>query len=132
LIHLLPIYAIIYSGFNSTIGHSFLLKMPSAVIYLVIANLRCALFKRNNRDTRGPGLKFLAYNSDQTSCRNMITDINRTVLRRSELKSCEALMDEQSNHWKLLHFQDASIQHRGSKQHGRYGLLHVITLLSLA
>jgi len=65
-------------------------------------------------------------------CHRLTTDINRTVLQRSELKSRGALMDEQSNPWGLLHFQDAPIQHRGGKLRRRYGLLGDITLLSLS
>jgi len=80
------------------------------------------MLEKNNRYTRGMGLKFLAYNSNQTISLNVVVDINRTVLRRSELKSRSSLMDEQSNPWKLLHFQDEKIQHRGSKHRSRYGL----------
>jgi len=62
----------------------------------------------------------------------VIVDRNRTVLRRSELKSRSPLMHEQCNPWELLHPQDGPIQHRGRKHHHRYGLLDDITLLSLA
>ena len=62
----------------------------------------------------------------------VIVDRNRTVSRRSELKSRSLLMHEQCNPWELLHPQDRPIQHRGRKHHHRYGLLDDITLLSLA
>jgi len=62
----------------------------------------------------------------------VIADRNRTVSRRSELKSRILLMHEQCNPWKLLHLQDRTIQHRGRKHLHRYGLLEDITLLSLA
>jgi len=50
--------------------------------------------------------------------------------RRTELKSCTVLMDEQSNPWKRLHLQDTAIQHRGRKHRRRYELSNDITLLS--
>jgi len=62
----------------------------------------------------------------------VIVDRNRTVSRRSELKSRILLTYEQYDPWELLHPQDRTIQHRGRKHHHRYGLLDDITLLSLA
>jgi len=62
----------------------------------------------------------------------LVVDINRTVSRRSELKSRTVLMDEQSNPWEQLHPQDSAIQHRGRKPPHRCGLFEGITLLSLA
>lgn len=59
-----------------------------------------------------------------------IVDRNRPGSRRSELKSCTVLMDEQSNPWKRLHLQDTAIQHRGRKHRRRYELSNDITLLS--
>lgn len=59
-----------------------------------------------------------------------IVDRNRSGSRRSELKSCMVLMDEQSNPWGRLHSQDTTIQHRGRKHRCRYGLSNDITLLS--
>lgn len=61
---------------------------------------------------------------------NKIVDRNRPSSRRSELKSCTILMDEQSNPWKLLHLQDITIQHRGRKHRHQYELSNEITLLS--
>lgn len=49
----------------------------------------------------------------------MNEDISRAVSRRSELKSRDFLLDEQSNPWKLLHLQDKPIQHRGGRLHHR-------------
>jgi hypothetical protein len=59
-------------------------------------------------------------------------DRNRTVSRRSELRSRTAFMDEQSNPCDPLQPQDAMIQHRGAKRGRRYGLSDHISLLSLA
>ena len=61
---------------------------------------------------------------------HQIVDRNRPGSRRSELKSCMVLMDEQSNPWERLHPQDTTIQHRGSKLRRRYELSDDITLLS--
>jgi len=72
--------------------------------------------QKNNRRTRGNELKVLAYKIIQyTKVFKRIGDINRTVSRRSELKSRTFLMDEQSNPWERLHPQDKAIQHRGGK-----------------
>lgn len=61
---------------------------------------------------------------------NKIVDRNRPSSRRSELKSCTILMDEQSNPWEQLHPQDITIQHRGRKHCHQYELSNKITLLS--
>lgn len=60
------------------------------------------------------------------------TDKDRTVLRRSEPRSRNALIGEQPNPWDLLRPQDALIRHRGAKPPRRYGLLEEISLLSPA
>jgi len=58
-------------------------------------------------------------------------DRDRTVSRRSEPSSRTALIGEQPNPWDLLQPQDAMSRHRGAKPRRRYGLLGVISLLSL-
>jgi len=55
----------------------------------------------------------LAYKRCQGFSFEIIVDISRTVLRRSELRSRSVLLVEQTNPWKLLHLQDTPIQHRG-------------------
>jgi len=60
------------------------------------------------------------------------TDRDQTASRRSEPSSCNILIDEQSNPWKLLHHQDMLNRHRGAKHFHRYELLENISLLSLA
>ena len=45
----------------------------------------------------------------------LTVDRDQTVSRRSELRSCTALLGEQPNPWNHLQFQDAIIQHRGAK-----------------
>jgi len=86
----------------------------------------------DNRYISGTDLEVLAYNLNLDLCFSLIADISRAVSRRSELKSRNVLMDEQSNPWELLHPQDTLIQHRGGKLRRRYGLLGDITLLSLS
>src|SRR5213078_5050609 len=58
------------------------------------------------------------------------TDRDRTVSRRSEPSSRDALMGEQPNPWDLLQPQDAPSRHRGAKPFRRCGLLGRISLLS--
>ena len=58
------------------------------------------------------------------------TDRDRTVSRRSEPSSRDALMGEQPNPWDLLQPQDATSRHRGAKPFRRYELLGMISLLS--
>ena len=58
------------------------------------------------------------------------TDRDRTVSRRSEPSSRDALMGEQPNPWDLLQPQDATSRHRGAKPPRRCGLLGEISLLS--
>src|ERR671926_590655 len=57
-------------------------------------------------------------------------DRDRTVSRRSEPSSRNALMGEQPNPWDLLQPQDAPSRHRGAKPFRRCGLLGRISLLS--
>jgi len=56
----------------------------------------------------------------------------QTVSRRSKLNSGTIFIGEQPNPWDLLQPQDMISQHRGAKQFRRYGLLGIISLLSLA
>src|SRR5207248_5657982 len=58
------------------------------------------------------------------------TDRDRTVSRRSEPSSRDALMGEQPNPWDRLQPQDAPSRHRGAKPFRRCGLLGRISLLS--
>ena len=58
------------------------------------------------------------------------TDRDRTVSRRSEPSSRDALMGEQPNPWDILQPQDAMSRHRGAKPLRRCELLGVISLLS--
>src|SRR3954467_4082259 len=57
-------------------------------------------------------------------------DRDRTVSRRSEPSSRNALMGEHPNPWDLLQPQDAQSRHRGAKPFRRCGLLGRISLLS--
>ena len=57
-------------------------------------------------------------------------DRDRTVSRRSEPSSRNALNDEQPYPWDLLQPQDALSRHRGAKPRRRYGRLGAISLLS--
>src|SRR3989304_8145295 len=59
-------------------------------------------------------------------------DRDRTVSRRSEPSSRNALNGEQPYPWDLLQPQDALSRHRGAKPRRRYELLGVISLLSPA
>ena len=58
-------------------------------------------------------------------------DRDRTVSRRSEPSSRTTLNGEQPYPWDLLQPQDVMSRHRGAKRRRRYGLLGVISLLSL-
>ena len=58
------------------------------------------------------------------------TDRDRTVSRRSEPSSRDALMGEQPNPWDLFQPQDATSRHRGAKPPRRCELLGEISLLS--
>src|SRR3989304_7415397 len=57
-------------------------------------------------------------------------DRDRTVSRRSEPSSRNALMGEQPNPWDLLQPQDASTRHRRAQLRRRCGRLGEISLLS--
>ena len=57
-------------------------------------------------------------------------DRDRTVSRRSEPSSRNALIDEQPNPWDLLQPQDTLSRHRGAKLPRRYERLGAISLLS--
>src|ERR671924_1942160 len=59
-----------------------------------------------------------------------MVDRDRTVSRRSEPSSRDALMGEQPNPWDLLQPQDAPSRHRGAKPCRRCELLGKISLLS--
>src|SRR5919198_5167800 len=59
-------------------------------------------------------------------------DRDRTVSRRSEPSSRNALIGEQPNPWDLLQPQDAMSRHRGAKPRRRCELLARISLLSPA
>ena len=61
-----------------------------------------------------------------------MADRDRTVSRRSEPSSRTTLNGEQPYPWDLLQPQDVMSRHRGAKRPRRYGLLGVISLLSLA
>jgi len=51
-----------------------------------------------------------------------LADNTQTVLQRSKPSSRNAFIDEQSNPWNLLQFQDALNRHRGAKDPHRLGL----------
>ena len=61
---------------------------------------------------------------------SLMTDRDRTVLRRSEPSSRTALMGEQTNPWDLLQPQDAVGRHRGAEPRRRCELLGETSLLS--
>src|SRR3970040_3180911 len=57
-------------------------------------------------------------------------DRDRTVSRRSEPSSRNALMGEQPHPWDLLQPQDASSRHRGAQLRRRCGRLVAISLFT--
>ena len=59
-----------------------------------------------------------------------MADRDRTVSRRSEPSSRNALIDEQPNPWDLLQPQDVVSRHRGAEPRRRYGLSDATSLLS--
>ena len=61
-----------------------------------------------------------------------IVDRDQTVSRRSKPSSRTFLNVEQTYPWIFLLIQDKMSRHRGAKQSRRYGLLGIISLLSLA
>ena len=56
----------------------------------------------------------------------------RTVSQRTKPNSRTTFIGEQPNPWNLLQLQVVTSRHRGAKRPRRYGLLGVISLLSLA
>mmetsp|Transcript_38080 Transcript_38080/g.61145 ORF Transcript_38080/g.61145 Transcript_38080/m.61145 type:complete len:204 (-) Transcript_38080:1713-2324(-) len=62
----------------------------------------------------------------------VVVDRDRTVSQRSKPSSRTTLIGEQPNPWNRLQLQDVMSRHRGAKQPRRFGLLGVISLLSLA
>jgi len=61
-----------------------------------------------------------------------IVDRDQTVSRGSKPSSRTLLNVEQTYLWIYLHIQEKMSRHRGAKQSRRYGLLGIISLLSLA
>lgn len=53
---------------------------------------------------------------------NLLADRDRTVSQRSKPNSRTTLIDEQSNPWNLLLFQDVMSRHRGAKRFRRLEL----------
>ena len=72
----------------------------------------------------------LVLGSDLLKYPTPTADRDRTVSRRSEPSSRNALNDEQPYPWDLLQPQDALSRHRGAKPRRRYGRLGAISLLS--
>src|SRR4029079_8758948 len=73
----------------------------------------------------------LVLGTDPRKSRTPTADRDRTVSRRSKPSSRTTLIGEQPNPWDLLQPQDVWTRHRGANRRGRYGLLGVISLLSL-
>ncbi len=69
---------------------------------------------------------------EQLSSILVVVDRDRTVSQRSKPSSRTTLIGEQPNPWNRLQLQDVTSRHRGAKQPRRFGLLGVISLLSLA
>ena len=72
----------------------------------------------------------LVLGSDLLKYPTPTADRDRTVSRRSEPSSRNALMGEQPNPWDLLQPQDTLSRHRGAKLPRRYERLGAISLLS--
>ena len=105
--------------------------MPSALIPSVHSYpaLRLAPQQVHQRYVRpGP----LVLGTNPLNSPTPTADRDRTVSRRSEPSSRTTLIGEQPNPWDLLQPQDVMSRHRGAKQHRRYELLGVISLLSPA
>src|SRR5437588_7882403 len=105
--------------------------MHSAVIPSVhsYAALRLAPQQLHQRYVHpGP----LVLGTDPLNSPTPTADRDRTVSRRSEPSSRTTLIGEQPNPWDLLQPQDVMSRHRGAKRPRRYGLLELISLLSLA
>ena len=104
--------------------------MPSAVIPSIrsYAALRLAPQQLHQRCVHpGP----LVLGTDPLNSPTPTADRDRTVSRRSEPSSRTTLNGEQPYPWDLLQPQDVMSRHRGAKRRRRYGLLGVISLLSL-
>lgn len=98
--------------------------MLSGIIQIFLVTLRC--FILNKEKTTGtpeeytPGsLRTIGVNNFS---QRIAADINRTVSRRSKLKSRMVLVDEQSNPSNLLQHEDTMFQHRGADLSFQYGL----------
>src|ERR671915_1764080 len=104
--------------------------MPSAVIPTAHSYpaLRLAPQQVHQRCVH-PGPLVLGTNPFNTP--TPTADRDRTVSRRSEPSSRTTLNGEQPYPWDLLQPQDVMSRHRGAKRLRRYGLLGVISLLSL-
>jgi hypothetical protein len=73
----------------------------------------------------------LVLRADPLNSPTPTADRDRTVSRRSKPSSRTTLIGEQPNPWDLLQPQDVMSRHRGAKRCRRYGLLGIISLLSL-
>src|SRR6201992_1993826 len=73
----------------------------------------------------------LVLGTDPLKSRTPTVDRDRTVSRRSKPSSRTTLNGEQPYPWDLLQPQDVMSRHRGAKRRRLYGLLGVISLLSL-
>ena len=104
--------------------------MLSAVILPGVATQRCPLKKRTTGHHR-PVPSDPPVLGRQLSAQVMV-DRDRTVSQRSKPSSRTTLIGEQPNPWNRLQLQDVMSRHRGAKQLRRFGLLGVISLLSLA
>lgn len=70
------------------------------------------------RTTSKPEVKFTQSSRTKAKISQFLTtleDINRTVLRRSELNSRTLLIGEQPNPSNLVQLEDRTSQHRGAK-----------------
>src|SRR6201989_1864357 len=105
--------------------------MPSAVIPSVHSYAALPLARQQvHQRYVHPGP--LVLGTDPLNTPTPTADRDRTVSRRSEPSSRTTLIGEQPNPWDLLQPQDVMSRHRGAKRPRRYGLLGVISLLSLA
>ena len=104
--------------------------MLSAVIYSILSYPAAQLASRQvHQRYVHPGP--LVLGTDPLKFPTPTVDRDQTVSRRSEPSSRTALIGEQPNPWDLLQPQDVMSRHRGAKRRRRYGLLGVISLLSL-
>lgn len=87
--------------------------MPSAVLFFLRSRPACSI-----RTTSKPEVKFSQSSRTKVKISQFPTnleDINRTVLRRSELNSRTLLIGEQPNPSDLVQPEDRTSQHRGAK-----------------